>query len=142
MYKLKIFFPIGAFYPSQIGGPCNTIFWHTCQLNKNGVKIEIVSTLTGIKKGLVKEDVSYNNECGTIFYGKGNERSIKIIKKAIEKIRSTDIIHLNGLFGFLSIVVFLVVRMFYKNKPIVWSVRGELNEKALIYGKWKKKILK
>ena len=50
-FKIKIFFPIGAFYPSQIGGPCNSLYWHTYGLNKHGIKIDIVTTTIGIKKG-------------------------------------------------------------------------------------------
>jgi glycosyltransferase involved in cell wall biosynthesis len=140
-FKLKIFFPIGAFYPSQIGGPCNTLYWHTYELNKHAVKIDVVTTTIGIKEGLVKKNVSYDNECGTVFYGEGNGRSINIIKKALKSTRSADIIHLNSLFSFISIVVFSYAKIFYKNKPIVWSVRGELNERALIYSKWWKKII-
>lgn len=140
-FKIKIFFPIGAFYPSQIGGPCNSLYWHTYGLNKHDIKIDIVTTTIGIKKGLVKKNVSYDNECGTVFYGEGNERSIKIIKKAVKITRSADIIHLNSLFNFISIIVFFYAKMFCKNIPIVWSVRGELNAKALIYSKWKKIIV-
>ena len=34
-FKLKIFFPIGAFYPSQIEGPCNSLYCHIYELNKH-----------------------------------------------------------------------------------------------------------
>lgn len=40
---MKIFFPIGAFYPSQVGGPCNTVYWHTCALAGNGIEV-LIST--------------------------------------------------------------------------------------------------
>jgi hypothetical protein len=43
-FKPKIFFPIGAFYPLQIGEACNTLYWHIYELNKHSVKIDKVST--------------------------------------------------------------------------------------------------
>lgn len=49
---MKIFFPAGA-YPSQIGGHCNTLYWHTYGLTKNNIDISVVTTFLGIKKGEV-----------------------------------------------------------------------------------------
>ena len=59
---MKIYFPIGAFYPSQIGGPCNTLYWHTGQLTRNGIEVNIFTTTSGIKTGLVRENEKLNTE--------------------------------------------------------------------------------
>ena len=137
---MRIFFPIAAFYPSQIGGPCNTIYWHTSELVKHGIEVDIITTTVGIENGIVKCDFFHDNESGTVYYGKGNEKKFKTIKHILNKVKTSDIIHLNSLFSFFSIVVFFS-KYFFQNKKIIWSVRGELNDKALIYSKWKKQFI-
>jgi len=138
---MKILFPIGAFYPSQIGGPCNTVYWHTCALTKNNIDISVITTSLGIKEGDVIENKELPSECGTIYYGRKTQLNLKTIKKAIEELSQNDIIHLNSLFNLLSILSFLFLKLFLKNKKIIWSVRGELNENALRFSSWKKKPL-
>ena len=138
---MKIFFPIGAFYPSQIGGPCNTLYWHTSELKKYAIDIDIVTTTVGIKKGLVKSNIFYKNECGTIFYGEGDDKKILTLYTALKRVRTSDIIHLNSLFTFISIVVFFYSKIFFNDKKVIWSIRGELSENALKYSSWKKNII-
>ena len=138
---MRIFFPIGAFYPSQIGGPCNSIYWHTSELKKHNIDIDIVTTTIGIKENEVKSDEFIQDKCGNVYYGKGGCKNIKTLLTAINKVKTTDIIHLNSLFNFISIVVFFYSKLYYKKKVIIWSVRGELNERALKYSFWKKRII-
>ncbi len=45
---MNILFPMGNFYPSQLGGPANTIYWHAKTLKKNGFIPSIVTTSSGI----------------------------------------------------------------------------------------------
>lgn len=138
---MKIFFPIGAFYPSQIGGPCNTVYWHTCELTKQNVQSQIVTTTLGIKEGQVKSDTAYPEKCGTVYYGKGGSGNLRTILEALKNVTKNDLIHLNSLFNLLSILVFFYARTFDRKKQIIWSVRGELNQEALIYSRRKKKLL-
>lgn len=138
---MKIFFPIGAFYPSQIGGPCNTLYWHTCELTKQDIDTEIITTTLGIKEGLVKSNISYQDKCGTVYYGKGGGGSFRTIWEALKAVPKNELIHLNSLFNLLSITVFFYSWVFYPKKQIIWSVRGELNDNALIYSRRKKKLL-
>lgn len=138
---MKILFPIGAFYPSQIGGPCNTLYWHTRALFKKGVYVNICTTTLGIKKGEVKEDEKIEAGCGTVYYGNGNYNTVRIVKKALMEIKDADIVHLNSFFDLLSISSFFYLKFFYPNKKIVWSVRGQLNSNALIFSSIKKKPL-
>lgn len=46
---MKILFPIGSFYPSQSGGPNNTIYWITKGLEQEGVNALIVTTNHGLQ---------------------------------------------------------------------------------------------
>lgn len=136
---MKIYFPIGAFYPSQIGGPCNTLFWHTCALTSKGIDIEITTTALGIKEGIVEHDKVLEKECGTVYYGASLSISYPILKQILSGIRSSDIIHLNSLFNIISIISFFYIKIFYQKKKIIWSVRGELSPNAMKFSQIKKK---
>ncbi len=138
---MKIYFPIGAFYPSQIGGPCNTLFWHTSALNSKGIGTNITTTSLGLKKGDVELDKVLDKECGSVYYGSTSSISFLVIKQIFEGVRSADIIHLNSLFNILSIISFFYIKVFFPTKKIIWSVRGELNANALIFSRLKKKPL-
>src|SRR5690606_22739306 len=135
---MKIFFPIGAFYPSQVGGPCNTLYWHTCELTKKGIDVRVVTTSLGIKEGAVDQGHFIDSECGKVYYGKGKTSSYSIFKEAAKCIKEADIIHLNSLFHGLSIFSFFYTKLKYPKKKIVWSVRGELNPGALKFSNKKK----
>lgn len=137
---MRILFPVGAFYPSQVGGPCNTIYWHTTSLVKNGVDVVVVTTNKGINPGDVPLNRIYENESGHVFYGTGEYNNLKVIFKAVGYIRKCDIIHINSLFNILSIICFFY-SYFFSRAKIIWSVRGELSPSAFSYGIRKKAII-
>jgi glycosyltransferase involved in cell wall biosynthesis len=138
---MKIFFPIGSFYPSQVGGPCNTVYWHTCALNDKGIKVKIVTTDNGIKEGVIIKDSEINNESGNVIYLRNKKIPIVAFRKISEGIKWADIIHLNSIFNIFSIYSFIFTKLFYPKKHIILSVRGELNTHALSFSSWKKKIV-
>jgi glycosyltransferase involved in cell wall biosynthesis len=137
---MKIFFPLGAFYPSQIGGPCNTLYWHCCALKNDEIKPTIITTTLGIK-----EDVNVNQwlelSCGRVFYGDRSVFYLKTRRMLSKEISKNQLLHLNSLFNAFSIYSFLYRLIFYPKKKIIWSVRGELNQNALQFNSWKKKPL-
>lgn len=137
---MKILFPIGAFYPSQIGGPCNTLYWHTCALKTQGFQPTILTTNTGIYQNTLILNKWDQKKCGRVYYTNNDLFSKwRYFKQLFKEVKNTDLIHLNSLFSYYSIVCFLYTKLFYKNKRIVWSVRGELNPNALKYSNWKKR---
>jgi glycosyltransferase involved in cell wall biosynthesis len=135
---MKIIFPMAAFYPSQIGGPSNTLYWHCSALKNNNVQTTIITTMVGIKDKVIAEEW-LRLDCGYIFYGTKGITSFKMIKRLNKEISKTDLLHLNSLFSGFSIYSFLYRSIFQPNKKIIWSVRGELNENALKFSSWKKK---
>lgn len=139
--SMKIFFPIGAFYPSQVGGPCNTVYWHACALYDNNVKVRIVTTDYGIPDGQVIKDIEINNKSGTVIYLKDKKVPFKAFYKISRSIKWADIIHINSIFHIFSIYSFIYTKVFYPKKRIICSVRGELNAKSLSFSSWKKKIV-
>lgn len=64
---------------------------------------------------------------------------IVLIKKCLEQIKNVDLIHLTSVFYPASIIIFIINLLFYR-KPVIWSPRGELEAKALIYSSKIKKI--
>lgn len=138
--KMKIFFPLRAFYPSQIGGPCNTLYWHCSALKKNDIQPTVVTTTVGIKDR-ISADQWCKLECGNVFYGTKGISSVDTIKTLMKEIKTADILHLNSLFSPFSVYSFLFKFLYQPNKKIIWSVRGELNEKALKFSSWKKQPL-
>lgn len=139
--RMKIFFPLHAFYPSQVGGPCNTLNWHCSALKNKNIDTVIITSSRGIEKGEVPFDDWVNLESGDVFYGTKGNSSFDTLKKVSNKISETDIIHLNSLFSTLAIYTFFYRSFFYPKKKIIWSVRGELNENALKISSWKKRPL-
>ncbi len=134
-----IFFPLGAFYPSQIGGPCNTLYWHTRALNQNGINPIIVTSTVGIDNNIVNSDKWLDLDCGRTYYGQGRTLRLKTILTALVKINKVDILHLNSLFSPISSLSFIYAILFSQKIKIIWSVRGELNKNALQFSNWKKK---
>lgn len=45
---MKILFPIEYYYPSDIGGPANALYWHTQMLKANGIDSVVVTSDVGI----------------------------------------------------------------------------------------------
>lgn len=139
---MRILFPLFAYYPSQIGGPCNTLYWHASELKKHNFSPKIVTSSIGIDE---EKEVEFNkfilNESGKVYYGNGKWSFVRILFVSVKSIKKSEIIHLNGLFSLISIVTFFYAKIFHSKKPIIWSVRGELNNNALAFSKNKKKIL-
>lgn len=141
MKDKKIFFPLGAFYPSQIGGPCNTLYWHCCALKRNEINPMVITTTIGIDKKKKRFNKWINMDCGSVLYTNNGITSFKTRKRLSTAIKKSDILHLNSLFEIFSIYSFLYKSIFTPNKKIIWSVRGELNENALQFSSWKKRPL-
>lgn len=135
---MKVFFPVIALYPSQIGGPCNAIYWHTCELCKSGINPRIITTSIGIAEGDVVNDKMLNAECGSVVYN-SKVLSFNVLKLIYKEVSDNKIIHINGLFNLYSLTTFILT-FFISDRKLIVSPRGELNKNALKFNSWKKKI--
>jgi glycosyltransferase involved in cell wall biosynthesis len=136
---LKVLIPIGSIYPSQQGGPSNSMYWLAYGLVNSKNSVTIVSTDIKLDASIPR-DRWISSNYGQLIFNKERFHSfpIKSILCTWRAMKQVDIVHLNSIFypfSFLSGIMALVL-----NKNIVWSVRGELDNKALIYSKIKKKI--
>ena len=139
---MRVFFPLQAYFPSQIGGPCNTLYWHNCELAKHGFSPVVLTSSLGIQSEDIVQFDKTNNFLGTkAYYSNNIIGRIKKLYLVFKYLKNSDVLHLNSLFSLISIYTFFVSRFFFSSKPVIWSVRGELNSNALIYSNKKKKIV-
>lgn len=137
---MKIFYPIDAFFPSQIGGPCNSVYWLTDELNKNNFETQIFTTTLGIENSEVESNVYLSKDYGSVYYDK-NRNYLKKTFLIYKGVKNSQIVHLNGFFGKHSMLSYFISRIFFPKKSVLISARGELNKKALIYNSFAKKIV-
>lgn len=137
---MKIFYPIDAFFPSQIGGPCNSVYWLTDELNKNNFETQIFTTTLGIENSEVESNVYLSKDYGSVYYDR-NRNYLKKTFLIYKGVKNNQIVHLNGFFGKHSMLSYFISRIFFPKKSVLISARGELNKKALIYNSFAKKIV-
>ncbi|RZN84503.1 MAG: glycosyltransferase [Winogradskyella sp.] len=128
---MKVLFPIGALFPSQTGGPANSIYWLAKALHKNGVEVKVITTNRGIAENVIELNKWLSLDYGDVYYCTEFNYSLnlKLIRKTLQNLKETDIVHLTSIFDIPSLIIALFAVFF--NKKIVWSVRGELAPKAL-----------
>ncbi|MDX1935684.1 MAG: glycosyltransferase [Flavihumibacter sp.] len=136
---MRVLLPIGSFYPSAIGGPSNTLYWHCKALHKHAIEVTVVTTNIGVT------DRPFNKwlhlDCGKVKYcaAKLHYLPFGLIINSLKQLFKTDIVHLTSLFYPPSFLLALAGVIFRKH--IVWSVRGELLKNALEFSSLKKKSI-
>lgn len=135
--KLKIMFPIGSFFPCQIGGQASAVLWHVTALGMKNMNCAVYTTINGIRENEVSPDTSVYTEYGQVYYCK-NLFSIKNFQQLYSQIKNTDIVHLSGMFNIPSTLCLIFWALFFNHKKIICSVHGELNPNALKFSRLKK----
>src|SRR5690554_5513444 len=125
---MKILFPITIYYPSQVGGPANTIYWHCKALKNNNENPIIVTTDSGINDERLIRNSFQSTVSGDVIYTENKTINLQAFKEIRNNLKHADVVHLNSLFSIFSIYTFLYAKLFRPSKKIIWSVRGELNE--------------
>jgi glycosyltransferase involved in cell wall biosynthesis len=123
---MKIYFPVLCYFPSQAGGPANTIFWLNEELARVGCSCSVTSTFFGLNNS---EEINFQ-----LYHPLNSVRFVKRISgffrlSEVKRIVSCDIIHFSSLF--FKPTFFFIVLAFLLKKEIVLSPRGELYPDAL-----------
>lgn len=107
-------------------------------LQSAGEKVTIISTSLGAE-GKIKADTWLDTDYGRVIYFSAFFHSLPGAMMATigRAVPGCDVVHLNSIFYPPSLFSALVAARY--KKPIVWSPRGELDEKALVYSTWKKR---
>ena len=135
---VNLFFPIGSFYPAQIGGPDNIMYWHAKALHERGHKIWVATTNDGIGTD-VPLDQWLDRDCGRVIYVKTavHYAPLKLLLRSLGPLSKCDIVHLSAIFYPISWL--LAPLAILLGKKIVWTPHGELDPDALIYSSARKR---
>jgi glycosyltransferase involved in cell wall biosynthesis len=122
-------------YPSQIGGPSNTIYWHAKALVSQNIDVSTIATAQGVEeKHNILIDKWISTNYGEVIYCKSR---LGAFYQALKNYNKYDIVHLSSLFYYPSILI--AVYSFLKGRSFVWSPRGECSPEALKFSSWKKR---
>ncbi len=107
----------GYYYPSQIGGPCNSQYWLANALGKIGYNVTVTAKNFGIDATKVEFDKWINTDYGKVIYIKTKNPlfSFKYILKTILQASKNEFTILSSVF-FPSIFFSRIIFFFYKNK--------------------------
>lgn len=134
---MKLFISLGIFYPSQVGGPSNTLYWLAKTLVSKGVEVDVVVTDSGVSKEFASRDKWIDVDGIRVRYcsGNGMVTFVKSILFALISIKNCDVVMLSSVFYkpnfFISLWAILIKRM------VIWSPRGELFWAAINKSRWK-----
>jgi glycosyltransferase involved in cell wall biosynthesis len=136
---MKILFPTRIFYPSQTGGPANSIYFLAKSLVKNGIKVYVLATTLGIKDlSSIELDKWIKLDGINVYYS--NKYFHNLIPKNLFNINipEIDIIHFSSFFDPFNIYYMLLSRK--RNLNNIFSPRGELQPSALSIKSSKKRL--
>jgi hypothetical protein len=96
---MRILFPLEVFYPSQAGGPANSVYYLTKYLDKNKFEPIIVATDKGLAPDVARNEWT-ENESGRVTFVK--TRSLRFPFRAmlatLRKVPSADVVHVSSIF--------------------------------------------
>jgi glycosyltransferase involved in cell wall biosynthesis len=115
------------------------MYWLAHGLVNNGLEVTIISTDAMLDQN-IKRDVWLDTDYGKVIFHHDHSHAfpLKAIRSVWKVMKNIDIVHLNSIFYPFSFICGLFALWY--DRPIIWSVRGELDKEALIYSKWKKGI--
>lgn len=137
---MKIFLPIGSFYPAQIGGPDNIMYWHAKALVQRGHQVWVATTNDGIGPD-VATDHWLTTDYGRIVYVRTaiHYAPLKLVLASLGPLLRCDVIHLSAIFYPISWLLAPLALLL--GKKVVWTSHGELDPDALIYSTGRKNVI-
>jgi glycosyltransferase involved in cell wall biosynthesis len=137
---MKIFYPLEVFYPSQAGGPANSIYWLTKNLVKEGFEPIIVASDKGVDRNYPLNRWS-RNEAGEVIHVRTRSLTFPVGQtvRSLLNFYRADVVHISSFFYPAAFITAFAARAL--KKKIIWSARGELDTAALEYSKLKKSLV-
>ena len=130
---MKILIPTAHYFPSQVGGPANTLYWFIKHLNKfDNVQTFVVSSCIGIDESeSIHTNKLFNYAYGLTKYIKTNnpKTSLRFVFSSLRLVSKSDIVYLPSLFFPPTVLITLFA--FLLSKKIVIAPRGQLFGSAL-----------
>ncbi len=127
---MKILLSADCFYPVQMGGPSNTIYWLAKALTRAGHAVTVIATSQDLPPSVLRNQWIMM-DCGRVMYTRNPHFYLPIrhIWQGWLSIPNADVVHVNSLFYPASLIWVLLSR--WAGKPVVWSPHGELDPVAL-----------
>ncbi len=134
---MKILFPVQVFYPSQAGGPANTVYFLAKHLLKSGYEPIVIATDSGISTDIKRNEWT-KIDAGQVIYVKTRHIYIPFRQTLISlwNLRKVDAVHLSSFLFPAAFITGIAARLM--GKQIAWSARGELDDYALSYSRSRK----
>jgi glycosyltransferase involved in cell wall biosynthesis len=136
---MNILYILGGYFPSQLGGPNNTIHWQAKYLAQNGINVTVASISVGLTKNdIEKYSIKLNavNQVEGVNayyydYLKYESLTPKLYWWLIRNLKKFDFVQLTSYFYPMTWVSALLCRLY--DVPFSIAPRGELEENALKY---------
>jgi len=127
---MRILFPVQVFYPSQAGGPANSVYWLAKSLKRHGIEPVVVATDDGLGPGTERNAWS-EGEAGKVIFVRTRVLYLPFfqILLALRELLRSDAVQISSMFFPTAFIVGVAARLL--GKPLVWSPRGELDPAAL-----------
>lgn len=112
---MKIFFPLEVFYPSQAGGPANSVYWLAKNLAKRGFEPVIISSNKGIENGFPLNRWQ-RNEAGDVIHVKTRFLHFPLGQTlfALRHFRRADVVHISSVFYPTAFITAFAARLLKK----------------------------
>src|ERR1700761_5736774 len=126
---MRVYYPLLCYYPSQAGGPANTLYWLNKAMGASGQSTSvIISTKYGLKSAGIDNEALFTKFNIDAEFVDGSLFPF-LTWKSIRKLTGADAIHFSSLF--FQPTLFLLLIGLISKKKIMISPRGELYDSAL-----------
>ena len=112
---MKIFFPLEVFYPSQAGGPANSVYWLTKSLLNEGFEPIVVASDKGLDADFPRNRWS-ENEAGKVIHVRTRFLHFPLGQTlyALRNFLRADIVHISSIFYPTGFIVAFAARALKK----------------------------
>jgi glycosyltransferase involved in cell wall biosynthesis len=137
---MKIMISADWFYPAQMGGPSNAIYWQAKALTRAGYQVTVVATSQDQPKS-TPLNRWLTLDCGRVIYTRNPNFYVPLrhIWYGWKTIAQTETVHINSLFYPSSLVFVLLAKLL--RKRVVWTPHGELSPVALQFSSFRKQVV-
>lgn len=127
---MRLLFPVQVFYPSQAGGPANSVYWLAKALRKHGIEPVVVATDDGLGSD-IERNVWTEGDAGRVIYVRTRVLYLPVLQIviALRELLRADAVQISSMFFPTAFIVGIAARLL--GKRLIWSPRGELDPEAL-----------
>ncbi len=136
--EMKVFFPLQVFFPSQAGGPANSVYWLAKYLKRNGIEPTVISTDQGVNTP-VRLNRFIETEAGCVMHVRTRIIYFPFVQmlRSLRGVIGADVVQVSSVFFPAAVVSALAARILHKK--LVVSPRDELSQYGLTRSRGRKR---